>query len=166
GCSQEVEPENKLPEEKPTTESYVPGNLDYLEDTKVQVLRVEGENFQPGAEPKNMIDGNLKTGYHSKWDVSSTDYWPITLDFYFKDVSQIDCLKYYPRLEGSNGLFKEVEIWTATKANPQLVKNMNFDFGGVSSPTKVNFSNSLLNPIQIRIIVKSGVNNLAQCSEM
>lgn len=165
GCAKSLNSEAAFVEKVPP-EKYTPVEVGYLEDIKVTVARVEGKNFQPGSTPNNMIDGNLTTGYHSKWDNTANDYWPINLDFYFEDTDLVSSLIYHPRVSGTNGIFKEVEIWFCTKSQPELIKLMDFNFGGSSQATKVFFPTAISNPTQIRIIVKSGVSNLAQCSEM
>lgn len=165
GCTKGIDSEENLPE-KISPEKYVPVEIGYLDDIKVPVARVEGVNFQPGASPSNMIDGSLTTGYHSKWDTQGSDYWPINLDFYFEEVNLVNSLTYYPRTSGSNGLFEKVEIWYSTKSQLELTKLMDFDFEASSKVTKVVFPQAIANPTQIRIIVKSGMNGVAQCSEM
>lgn len=165
GCANSNDAIDPLQGQTPT-ERYVPEKFDYSLGSKVSPTGVECVNFQPGAEPQKMIDGDLNTGYHSNWGKKTEEHWPIHIDFFFKDVQQLSSLVYYPRPSGTNGLFQVVEIWATVQGSRGLEKVMDFDFGGNSHPTTLLFSKPLIHPTQIRLVVKSGVNNLAQCSEI
>ncbi|MGQ7868243.1 hypothetical protein [Sunxiuqinia sp. sy24] len=105
---------------------------DIKDDIKVAVSGAEASSYQPGASIERSFDGDYTNGYHSKWDNHAEDYFPITLDYHFSNVSAIDYLVYYPRQSGTNGLFKEFELWVATEDNPTLTKYGDYDFNGSS----------------------------------
>ncbi len=138
-----------------------------IADKKVEVSRAEASDAQPGEDVSKSIDGDMSTIYHSRW---SRTTFPVTLTYFFEDAEQIDYLIYYPRTEGSNGNFKEVEIWVSTGSQPQFVKTGDYDFKGSSSPSKISFPDGLKSPKAVRFVVKSGLGDggggYASCAEM
>ena len=42
---------------------------------------------------------------------SGSNYFPITLTYNLEEVSDVDYLVYYPRTDGANGKFKEVDVY-------------------------------------------------------
>ena len=142
---------------------------DIKDDIKLSVKSAEASSYQPGEEIAKSIDGDKATIYHSNWDNSGSNYFPITLTYRFENQESLDYFIYYPRTSGSNGLFKETEIWVSTKEAPDFKKVMDKDFKGSSSPTKVSLEQSIINPTGVRIIVKSGAGDgqgFVSCSEM
>lgn len=136
-------------------------------DQKVNVIKTEASEAQPGEDIGKSVDGNTATLYHSRWVGTS---FPVTLTYFFGPTEQIDYLTYFPRTEGSNGNFKEVEVWVSTEANPSFVKTGDYDFGGASSPSKISFNGGLKKPRAIKFLVKSGMGDsrgsYASCAEM
>ncbi len=111
----------------------------------------------------------MNTLYHSSWNNAGSNYFPITLEYFFENQESIDYLVYYPRTTGPNGLFKKAEIWVATEDNPSYIKVMDYDFQGVSSPTRVTFAKTLVKPKSIKFVVNSGAGDgqgFASCAEM
>lgn len=150
-------------------------NMEVAEDIKVPVSRGAASSSQSGEDIEKSFDGDMKTFYHSNWtntDASGNpiaNYFPITLEYFFDNQESIDYLIYYPRVEGYNGFFKEVEIWASTEASPTHAKLLDYDFKGSSSPTKVTFANPVVKPKSIRLVVKSGHGDgqgFASCAEM
>ena len=114
-------------------------------------------------------DGDKNTMYHSAYNNSAANYFPITLTYTFSNVPKMDYIIYYPRISGTNGNFKEFELWVATASNPTLTKYGDYNFLGSSSASKIIFDETLVNPTSIRFVVKSGAgdgNGFASCSEM
>jgi hypothetical protein len=141
---------------------------DLIPDVKQPVSGGHASNYQTGSSGEGPVeysfDGDLSTIYHSDW---SGGGFPITLEYSFTNVDQIDYMLYYPRTSGDNGLFKATEIWYSTAANPNtFAKLCDYDFQASMSATKVKFPYPLINPATIRVIVKSGQNNFASCAEM
>ena len=144
-------------------------NGDIKDDIKVPVSRGKASSFQPGGEIEKSFDGDMNTLYHSSWNNSGSNYFPITLEYFFENQESIDYIVYYPRTSGPNGLFKEVEIWVATEDKPSYIKAMDYDFQGVSSPTRVSFEKTLVKPKSIKFVVNSGAGDgqgFASCAEM
>lgn len=140
------------------------------EGTKIPVYWAGTSSFQQYMGIENTYDASTRTFYHSSWDNSADDYFPVTLDYSFKEQDKIDYIVYYPRQDNSiSGHFKEVEIWVSTEDNPEFVKLVDHDFKGVTTPTKVEFSKPVVKPKTIRFVVKSGTGvrkGFVSCSEM
>ncbi|GHV10308.1 hypothetical protein FACS1894162_3700 [Bacteroidia bacterium] len=113
------------------------------------------------------IDGDLNTMYHSSGNGFTT---PIKLTFWFETAPvDIDYIIYYPRTSGSNGNFKEVEVWYR-QAGGVAVKYDDYNFQGSASPSVITFASTLTNIDQIQFVVKSGEGEsgkqFASCAEM
>lgn len=143
---------------------------DIVDDVKVPVNRATATSYQPGGEIEKSFDGDYGTSYHSNWSNGGSDYFPITLDYFFEDQESIDYLIYHPRNDGgSNGNFKEVEIWVATEDDAEPVKLIEHDFKGSGAAAKIAFEKPLVKPRMVRFVVKSGAGTgqgFASCSEM
>lgn len=138
-------------------------------DTKVKVTSGTASSFQGSEGIENTFDGNMSTIYHSSWDNSGANYFPITLTYNFTNEEQIDYMVYNPRQSGSNGLFKEVEVWYSTVENTNLVKYTDIDMKGSSTATQINFTPSIIHPTRIQLVVQSGSGDgqgFASCAEM
>ncbi len=138
------------------------------DDIVVSVVSATTTSYQPGSGIELTIDGD-KTGaiWHSAWANTAADYFPIYATYNFNNAD-IDYLIYYPRPEGWNGHFEQVEIYgKLTGGSEQLLKSM--DFGGSGSPTKVMFDEPLkgVEYIKFKIISGSGDGQgFAACVEM
>lgn len=142
---------------------------DIKDDIKITVSSAETSSYQPGTNIDKSIDGDLATNYHSSWDNSAPDYFPITLSYYFSGVASMDYFIYYPRQSGSNGNIKEFELWIATEDNPTLTKYGDYNFNGSPASSRVTFSPALVKPTTIQLLVKSGAGDRAgfvSCAEM
>ncbi len=143
---------------------------DIKDDIRVTVKGGKASSYQGGEEIEKSFDNDFSTIYHSNWNNRGTDYFPITLEYYFEGQESIDYLVYHPRPDGhTNGNFKEVEIWVATETEPTLKKWTDVDFKGSGSATRVTFEEPVLDPKTVRFVVKSGAGDgqgFASCSEM
>lgn len=150
---------------------YAGGNTDDIkDDVKVKISGGWADSFQPGSgDIEKSFDGDMNTLYHSNWSNGGSNYFPITIEYYFEDVEYIDYLIYHPRTSGGNGHFKETEIWVAANGAEVPVKLMDFDFKGSGSATKIIFDEPLQNPTTVRFVIKSGAGDgqgFASCAEM
>lgn len=162
-CSAETEV--IVPDQKPGI--YVPeGDIGTIEDVKTTVTNAVASSTQIGQEIKYSYDGDLTTKYHSNWSNTAPDYFPIALEYQFKNIEAIDYIVYTPRPDGGNGSFKQVEIQVSTQERPTFEKYCAYDFRGSGSATRVNLGKTAKQPLAIRFIVKSGVGNLVSCVEM
>lgn len=142
---------------------------DILDDIKIPVKSGTASSFQSGSDIDKSFDGDMSTIYHSLWNNSAANYFPITLTYDFENVSTMDYLVYHTRPTGGNGLFKEFDLYVATAANPTLTKYGSYDFKGRSTASRIDFSPALVNPTKIQFVVKSGAGDgqgFASCAEM
>ncbi|MDR1504428.1 MAG: M60 family metallopeptidase [Prevotella sp.] len=139
------------------------------DDIKLQVVSGTASSFHDGEGIQKSFDGDLSTLYHSSWENSEKNYFPVSLTYNFKDVTSMDYLVYFPRTEGKNGFFKEFDLYVATEENPTLEKYGTYNFNGSSVSSRINFSPALIKPVQIQFVVKSGSGDgqgFVSCAEM
>ena len=139
-------------------------------DIPVKVVSGEASSYQANEDISKSWDGDLGTLYHSAYDNTSPDYFPITLTYHFAEQSRIDYLVYHPRTTSdSNGNFKETEILYKLRGGDWVSHGVQ-DFKGSKMPSRVNFQPPLENVESIRFVVHSGVGDsgpgFASCAEM
>lgn len=138
-------------------------------DSVLRISSAWASSYQGGGEIELSFDGDMNTIYHSNWANGEANYFPITLEYNFEGIDRIDYLIYYPRTNGWNGPFKEIEIWSKTEANNTYTLFGAFDFKGVNLATRVDFPSGIIHPTGIRFVVKSGSGDkqgFATCAEM
>lgn len=121
---------------------------------------------QGGEDIYKMLDGNVNTLYHSRYNINAI---PDTVDFYFYNVKSINEIKYTPRPSGPNGIWKQVEVYHTTVDAPNnFIKDYDFNWAENSSVKTVTYpGNGIVKPFIVRFIVKSaGGNNYSSCAEM
>ncbi|NDV46476.1 hypothetical protein D0T49_05400 [Paludibacter sp. 221] len=141
-------------------------HINLLSDIKIAPTKGTASSSQSGYGIDKTLDGDFSTIYHSS---HSNTRFPVTLTYEFKNTSELDYLVYYPRQNGSNGYFKEVEVYY-TVSGGQRTKLGNFDLKGSANPSRISFGSTLKNPVKIEIKVLSGVGDngtgYASCAEM
>ena len=140
--------------------------LKEMADIKLKPSGADASNFEPGRDKEGDIkfayDNDMNTFYHSSWNNTT---FPITLNFHFTDTEQIDYIVYNPRVGGSNGNFKEFELYYINQ-NDEAIKIKDYDFQGSTDASTINLDTPIQNPKAIRFVVKAGVGNFASCAEM
>lgn len=144
------------------------GWADYIPtDDKIKVASATASDSQSGEGIERTYDGNVSTLWHSPYNNNQGGGFPFELTYNFKDVDQIDYLRYVPRTSGgSNGNFKEVEIYVKCQGDTEYKKAYTGDWGGKGVAKDVAFDTPLKNPVSIKFKVLSGENNFASCAEM
>ena len=130
-------------------------DIKVVTDVQVKVARATASSEHSGEGIDKAIDGKMNTIYHSDWNNSGSSYFPITLEFFFDNADEIDYLIYYPRTEGYNGHFREIEV-LAKEGNADYRSVVSKDLGGSGSPSKIVFDTPLKNVASVKIVVKSG----------
>ncbi len=77
----------------PKSNDFMPQSV-LARDKKLQIVRGECSSEQPGGEIKLSFDGNLETNYHSAWDNTANNYFPISITYHFSQPEVIDYLIY------------------------------------------------------------------------
>lgn len=165
-CSDQS-PEGDDSSKKELKATIDPGDI--LDDIKLTVKSGTASSSQSGSGIEKSFDGDLSTMYHSSWNNSASNYFPITLTYNFENVTAMDYLIYNPRASGGNGLFKEFDLYVATASKPTLTKYGSYDFKGSSTASRIDFSQALVNPTAIQFVIKSGAGDgqgFASCAEM
>lgn len=144
--------------------------LESLADIKIQPTGGYASDYQNGEEINKSFDGNMSTLYHSNWNPAQNPF-PITLKYYFSGSYSIDYLVYHPRQDGgSNGNFKEFELYYTNEDNVET-KLGDYDFQGSSTSSSIIFDQPLTDVKEVKFIVKSGMGDgtfgaFASCAEM
>lgn len=136
-------------------------------DDKIAVASATANSSQAGEGIERTYDGNISTLWHSPYNNNQGGGFPFILTYNFKDVEQIDYLRYVPRSNGgSNGNFNEVEIYVKCAGDSDYKLAYSGSWGGKSASRDVEFDTPLKNPVSIQFKIKSGAGNFASCAEM
>lgn len=150
-----------LDQERENLASYAP------KDLKVKVASASASASQSGEGIERTYDGDYSTLWHSPYNNNKGGGFPFTLIYNFKDVDQIDYLRYCPRNGGGgNGNFDEVVISVKCAGDTDYREVYANKWGGKGTSRDVTFDEPLKNPVSIKFVVKSGANNFASCAEM
>lgn len=142
-------------------------------------LGVSGQNFevpaytaisyqepQGGSEAINMLNGDLNSIYHSRWGQVGI---PDTIDVYFTErVQSINRIDYTPRLSGLNGVWTHVDVYYATREQPDVFLPIAED---VSWPADnnvkaIDLESAAINPHIIRIAVNQSASIHSSCAAL
>lgn len=135
------------------------------DDTKITVKSAYVSQQAYGYGIENTIDGIFNTSaiYDSPW--SGQTKFPVELEYYFDGTEEMDYLLYYPRTNGSNGHFGEVDVYYKATSSSDYVLCASHDFGMQGVVDRVNFGETI-SPVAVKVSVKTGLSNLVACDEM
>lgn len=140
------------------------GNDVFDKDILIPVSSGWASEHQGDEGIENTFDGDYETIYHSRW-YDGTEF-PVTLRYYFEDVEKIDYVTVHARPSGSNGHFKEFDVYASVEGVKNLVNSYDFKGEGGSKTIKLEIEN----PEFIEFVVHSGVddgtNSFVSCGEM
>lgn len=137
--------------------SYTAQAIDKLpDDVKLKIISGTDTSHQgENSDITKAFDGDMNTIYHSKWDNSPANYFPITLTLTLKDATDVDYMLYHPRQSGSNGNFKVVDIYyTADGSTYHFL--MTKDFQGSGASARATFPRVAKGAKTFKLVVKSG----------
>ena len=154
---------DELPDETPTVPDT---DIAVVQDTAVKPTGGKASECQPGQDIDNTWDGKFSSDggvpYHSVWNQSAA--FPVTLEYYFEEGTEIDYLIYYTR--SGNGNFGELDLLIATDAEHSDWKPYgSYNFRMQNAPSKITFKETQ-KLTGIRFVVKSGAGNFVSCDEM
>lgn len=161
-----ISTKNHLLERVFTVDQEREGLAEYVpKDSKVKIASASANSSQSGEDISRTYDGNTGTLWHSPYTGGT---FPFILTYNFSDVDQIDYLRYVPRSSssGTNGNFKEVEIFVKCEGESEYKSVYTGDWGGSSQIRDITFPEPLKNPVSIQFKIKSGAGNFASCAEM
>lgn len=142
-------------------------DVDVPKDKKVVPTGGKANQAQPGQGIENTFNGVFGgEPYHSPWGNGTK--FPVVLEYFFDGKGEvpelIDYLIYYTR--SGNGNFGKLNLYVATKDNPEYKLYGNYDFKETNSPSKITFADGLKNPTKIKFGVLSGLGGYASCDQM
>ena len=142
-------------------------DVDVPKDIKVIPTGGKANQAQPNQGIENTFNGIFGgEPYHSPWGDGTT--FPVVLEYFFDGKGEapdlIDYLIYYTR--SGNGNFGKLNLYVATESEPEYKLYDNYDFKHTNSPSKINFTGGLKNPIKIKFEVLSGLGGYASCDQM
>lgn len=150
--------------------SYDASSADDIQgDNKLRIVSATASSTQPNGHSgiERSFDGDLTTIYHSQWDNSASNYFPIELVYNLEKVENIDYIVYHPRQSGSNGNFRVVEF-LASEDGTSYTTIAEKDFKGSGTASRVSFDTPI-RAKHIKVIVRSGAGDgrgFAACAEM
>lgn len=110
------------------------------------------------------FDGDLNTFWHTGW--STKDEFPFTATYEIEGADRLDYIVYYPRPDGGNGVFGEIEIHAKAEGSNDFVKVMDYNCERRTTASTIVLTQPVANPKEIRFIIKSGNGGHASCAEM
>lgn len=150
---------------------YGVNDIDFRDDTKIEIQNVTTNTFQPSWEVTYITDGikGAETQdykhWHSNWNKPVTNEDPAILEFDLPGDKQLDYFIYYPR--NGNGNFGEFEVYVQTAENPTYVLAGTYNFGQQGGFTGRQGALSLkVNATKVKFVINSGQNRNASCAEM
>lgn len=151
-----------------STSNTDPASLSVTTDSLITVSKAEAANgeYQPGGEPKYLIDGKFDNNlYHSRW--GNATVFPVTLDFTLSKASDVDYMLYYPRTDGVNGNIGKFDLYYFVASQPTVaVKAGTFDFHEASVSNVAAFTSTVKNVVKVRMVVYNGTGGFVSGSEV
>ena len=142
---------------------------DIPSDVQVKPSSVTANSSASSNPASNMKDGDYSTIWHTNWSGSGftvSDSNPAIITFTFSNVDRIDYVNYVPRQDGTNGIFRRVEVFVKTKENATYTSYGTYNWAANSAPKTVDFGEGIVNPTGIQFKVYEGEGTFASCAEM
>ena len=80
-------------------------NVNYIDNSKIKAT---ASSYQKdGSDPKNVLDDNTGTMWHTDWNVTTMPHW---IDLEMDEPTKVNGLTYVPRQSGLNGTITKYEI--------------------------------------------------------
>ncbi|NDV57600.1 DUF3472 domain-containing protein [Bacteroides sp. 519] len=136
-------------------------------ETKIKITGGEASSEETTSTDNkfaNSFDEDYNTIWHTNWNEGNK--YPYTITYHLEETDQLNYVIYYPRTDGSNGKFGQIEIQAQSRTSTDFVKVMDYDCGKKSTESKIMLTNAVINPKSVRFIIKSGEGGHASCAEM
>lgn len=139
-------------------------SMNYLpEDSR---YKPSGAETTGGEEGQNTISATFDSNLHTSYTAQLTDGKELVLTYNFKDVHQIDFLKYVPNAEEGKGYFGQVEVYVKLEGESDYKLYGSYDWKQTAGEKQVDFAGGLKKPESIQIKVLTSADNVASCAEM
>lgn len=129
------------PVEYSFTEDNQPDTRKYIQLKNVSLYKYSSQQNNGDAAAINMIDGNIKTGWHNTWAGETDKYYSVAFD----KPRYVTSIEYKP--SGHNGILKNVDIYTSMDGvnweKSGEVRDLNNDYNikvlNLDKPTETKF---------------------------
>lgn len=85
------------------------GDLNFIDPAQLEATASDYQ--KDGSDPKNVLDGNLSSMWHSDWTITTGEHW---LDLKSKTPMSVEGVVYTPRQTGANGNIQKYRIEVST----------------------------------------------------
>lgn len=105
----------------------------WAQDVKITISSATASSYHnDDLQAANAIDGNFETIWHSNWnDIPS---FPVDFVITLEKESHVDYVRYTPRLSGTNGNWKKVDVsYSTSTSSSSFISSVTYDLKGASS---------------------------------
>lgn len=136
------------------------GDLNFIDPS---TLTATASDFQAdGSDPKNVLDGNTGTMWHSKWDITTGEHW---LTLTSAAPMGVEGIVYTPRQTGSNGNIQKYRIEVSKDGKTFTeVKSGDLDVKG-TAPIAIPFD-AQQDVKAVKLVWVKGANGNAAAAEL
>ncbi len=161
-------------------QGYTPGSIaDFGQDIQVPVksgLASQTKDDTPGPyghgySIDNTFDGKKDPTFKDETlPIYASPYtgtvFPVTLEYFFENASEIDYFIYYPKSGNGNGCFWSFEVWAKSEGKTSYEKIGTYDFKGLRQVMRVDFPTRLVNPTAIKFVINYANTGFVSFCEM
>jgi hypothetical protein len=120
---------------------------------KVTAVGATASSHDDGHPIEATIDGDLSTYFMASSENGAS--FPVEVVYEF-DTPSLSSFTIHPSLVSAMGLLKNIEVWYATKSNPEFVKYSDEDFNYATAAKSVTFTPELVEPTKIKLVLHQG----------
>lgn len=105
----------------------------WAQDTEITIKSATADSYHnDDHRVANAIDGNFETIWHSNWN--NIPSFPVNFVITLEKVSHVDYVRYTPRLSGTNGNWKVVDVsYSTSTSGSSFTSPVTYDLKGASS---------------------------------
>ena len=133
-------------------------NTNYVDSS---MLKATASSYQhDGSDPKNVLDDNPSTMWHTDWNVTTMPHW---IDLQISEPTVVNGLYYLPRQSGSNGNATSYQV-QVKNAEGQYETVAEGTWSSNSSAKEVTFD--AVETTNVRLVYVKAVNNNGSAAEI
>ena len=133
-------------------------NTNYVDSN---MLKATASSYQhDGSDPKNVLDDNPSTMWHTDWNVTTMPHW---IDLQISEPTVVNGLYYLPRQSGSNGNATSYQV-QVKNAEGQYETVAEGTWSSNSSAKEVTFD--AVETTNVRLVYVKAVNNNGSAAEI
>ncbi|MDO4436451.1 MAG: discoidin domain-containing protein [Coriobacteriaceae bacterium] len=136
------------------------GDLNFVDPTQLTATASDFQN--DGSDPKNVLDGNLSSMWHSDWDITTGEHW---LNLASEAPMSVEGIVYTPRQTGTNGNIQKYRIEVSTDGTAfKTIKEGDLKVSG-TEPITIKFDRQD-NVKAVKLVWVKAANGNAAASEL